>query len=281
MQNIHLPDWAAQGLVTEILGAVIIALALCASRAASRWLSRHTRVGIPVKLLLVAVLALVGLGISAYLSAWASAILVFLASIVSVHYTLKDFFALGVIDVSKKAIEGIGFGQSLKLVQHSISFLGIGAGKLTESPEFEIAIQRCSSGTPCRFLLSDLNDQLLERLANRHGGTSDEYKDKVLASLKILARMRIDKSHNIEVKFHPIAQRKDFQQFRLMFIDDQTCLLSWTVWGNHVGRENPQIVLRNDVKAKDHRKQLYSAFKAYFEEMWEAAGTNVDLTTYR
>lgn len=280
-QNTLPPDWATQGLVTEILGAMVVAAAILVWQRASRWLSQHTRLGIPVKLLIVAILAVIGLGLSARLDAWVTAFLVLLAAVSATFYTLKDFFSLGVIDVNKKAVDGIGFSQSLVLTHHSLSFLGIGASKLTDDPEFEPAIQRCVTGTPCRFLLSPPDNNLLETLARRNGGTPDQYKDRVSASLKILARLKIDKGLDIEVKFHPTTNRKDFQQFRLMFIDGQICLLSWTVWGSHIGRENPQIVLRNDVKSPDHKKQLYSAFYAFFEEMWEAAGPTVDLSLYR
>jgi hypothetical protein len=81
------------------------------------------------------------------------------------------------------------------------------------------------------------------------------------------------------VRFYEARTERDYQQFRLMFIDDTICLLSHTVWDTSDGSNNPQIVLVSRRSART--RQIFSAFSDYFERVWsDATTTEVDLSKY-
>lgn len=275
------PEWLTQGLITEVLGWIVTGILAFGLAQIIRGLSRHTKVGIPVKLLMVAIFCVSGLFIAALFQLWSLVIAIAVSGVALAWFALRGLFRIGLIDAFARTSSGISASSSLKMAHDSIAFLGIGASKLTSDTEFEGAIRRCSSGGSggtCRFLLSSPDNQLLEKLAHQNGATSDQYKDTVRSSLKTLANMKINKSLNVEVRFHPTTNRADFQQFRLMIINNKTCLMSWTVWDDTVGLNNPQMILRQS-SSPGLKVTLFKAFNDYFEEMWHI-GDPVDLQDY-
>jgi hypothetical protein len=81
---------------------------------------------------------------------------------------------------------------------------------------------------------------------------------------------------NIQVRFYAASSEKDYQQFRLMFIDERICLLSHTVWDKSDGSDNPQIVLV--AQRANRTSQIFSAFSDHFERVWNDPTTKeVDL----
>ena len=199
----------------------------------------------------------------------------------SILWVARPFFLLGIVDAHKRTIDGIDFKTSLNLARSSIDFLGIGADKLTKLEEFEGAMRRCGgSGNRVRLLLSPPDNPILERHAKRNGVDASAYKDKVRESLRRIARMRAQHDLAIEVRFYPAANTKDLQQFRLMFIDGSICLAGWTVWGKHIGMDNPQLVLKE--RRRVHPDiAAYKAFHDYFEALWDDRDTTtVDLGQY-
>lgn len=274
------PDWFGQGLVTEIAGWLITGAAAWAMASGIKFASRHTKIGIPVKLIGVSIFAFIGLYVALLTDHWSLVFVIFGVSIALVWFSLRGLFRIGLLDAFETTDRGIGYSTSLKLSHESIAFLGIGANKLTSDDQFEAAIRRCShGGGTARFLLSSPTNNLLSQLALRNGSPADGYQQKVKDSLKLLAHLKIKKSLNIEVRFHPDKHRRDFQQFRLMIINQSICLLSWTVWDECIGRGNPQILLKQAVAAKSQKSTLFKAFSDYFEEMW-TSGTPVDLKDY-
>jgi len=114
-------------------------------------------------------------------------------------------------------------------------FLGTGAAKLTREDEFENAIRRCRPEQPIRFLLCKPTYDFLIEAARRFGVDRDEYKTIVTNSLRKIAELK-EKYKNIEVRFY-----SQFQVFRLMFIDDSICLVSYNVMGEGDGSQLPQL----------------------------------------
>lgn len=276
----EVPDWFQQGLATEIAGWIITGLAAWAMHSGIRLASQKTKIGIPIKLSVVGSFSLIGLCIASLTGYWSLVFVVFIASVFLVWFSLRGLFRIGLFDAFETTDRGITYSTSLKLSHESISFLGIGAHKLTSDDDFEDAIRRCShGGGTARFLLSAPTNNLLSKLALQNGFPADGYQQKVRESLKLLAHLKISKSLNIEVRFHPTEHRKDFQQFRLMIINQNICLLSWTVWDERIGRGNPQILLKQTVAAKRQKSTLFKAFSDYFEEMW-ASGTPANLKDY-
>jgi hypothetical protein len=187
----------------------------------------------------------------------------------------------GIYGAYQKTAEGVDFETSLSLVQSKLDFLGIGADKLTRSAQFEQALLRVSrAGSPVRMLLSAPDNPILRAAANRAGLNPKLYQSRVKESLQRIARLRIDKNFNIEVRFYVAASEKDYQQFRLMFIDERFCLVSHTVWDTSDGTDNPQIVLV--AKGENRTRQLIAAFSDHFERVWNDQSTQrVDLAKYK
>ena len=197
-------------------------------------------------------------------------------------YLLYRFYRLGILDVFIRTARGIDYRASLKRPRHSFDFLGVGAHKLTSIPEFRQMIVRCAkAGRPVRLLLSPPDNPVLRNVASRTGIDRNTYASRVRESLKTVADLAIKEGFNIEVKFYHAESEADFQQFRLVFIDDRICVMSYTIWDDQEGRSNPQVVLTAGQNERSPHS-LYYTFKDYFERMWTDPKTSaVDLTRYR
>ncbi len=191
---------------------------------------------------------------------------------------LRDFSKLGIISAFTKSSEGIDIDNSLRQVSHNtLRFLGIGASKLTESREFQAAMEKCAKhGKQARFLLSPPNNPTLDAMATQNGTNPDIYKNNVRDSLRKLHRMKKEQGLDIEVRFYRTSTGHNYQRFRVFMVEDDFCLLSWTVWGGHLGKDNPQILIRKPKDTGMPANSLYKALQDYFDEQWDA-GIVVDL----
>lgn len=180
---------------------------------------------------------------------------------------LKQFWDVGLIGADRTIRSGIDYKRSLGLCSNSLSFLGVGARKLTEnSSEFEAALKRCNRpNRPVRFLLCKPTSALLSRSAQSAGEAINAYEHRVLESLKVIARLRKSRDWNIEVRFYQI----DRPLFRLMFIDSWLCLASHYVFGEGDGSNWPQLQIRR-YEAQRDVNSLYHPFEEYFEELWNS-----------
>ena len=176
---------------------------------------------------------------------------------------INQFWVVGIYGADKKVKDGINYEESLELCQNSLSFLGIGASKLTEIDEFKRALERCSSNYPVRFLLSEPTNEKLTEAASQANRPVEEYRNIVLKSLQDIAQLKFNRKFNIEVRFY-----KESPVFRLMFIDDSLCLMSYNIFGKGNGSDFPQLHL---VKSSGKQKELsfYHPVKMYFEQQWD------------
>lgn len=117
------------------------------------------------------------------------------------------------------------------------------------------------------MLLSPPDHPLLEMLAKRNRVDPNEYSKNVRESLRRIAKVKADRALDIQVRFYPLQEDKDLQIFRLMFLNNAICLWSWTVWGPHLGNDNPQVVLLN--LKESSQTGAYSAFHDYFKRLWD------------
>ena len=198
--------------------------------------------------------------------------------VISTAHILRAFTRLGIIDAHDKTKDGIDFESSLKMARSSIDFLGIGADKLTSLDAFEETMKRCATeGNQVRFLLSPSGNPALERAAKRNGTDVGDYGRKVEDSLRRIARVKKNGDLDIVVKQYAAEHDKDLQQFRLMFIDNTYCLAGWTVWGAHIGKDNPQLILKRPTREAP-QNSAYKAFHDYFETVWDSPDSKlVDL----
>jgi hypothetical protein len=199
----------------------------------------------------------------------------FLAFAFLSNQEIGRFSRIGVVDAYSTTVGGVNYKRALSMATKSMDFLGIGGDKITIEPEFEEAMVRCaSSNQKVRFLLSPHYNPVLEKVARLNGTSAGSYGDKVKQSVTRIAELRKSRSLDIEVRYYAAKHDKDYQQFRLMFINDHLCLWSWTVWGKHIGRDNPQVILKNlDHDAQVRVPSAYKAFKDHFDALWSDSET--------
>ena len=195
---------------------------------------------------------------------WVTAFLFFSGALI-IH--LSSFriklSSLGIRGADKTISKGIDYKRALDLCQNRFDLLGIGAVKITEEIKaLKGTLARVSIDEQVRFLLCKPDEPSLGEAATRFGKNNDEYKNRVINSLRTIADLRRQYS-NINVRFY-----KGNQMFRLMLIDDSLCLLSYYVMGQGDGSQLPQVhivKLSNETEVKS----FYWPFKRYFNELWE------------
>lgn len=181
------------------------------------------------------------------------------------------FSRLGFVWSELTVKSGTDYEQALSVCQNGFYLLGTGGYKITHAKNFAETMAKCSHPTATvRFLLSKPDNKLLlsaEKAANIRIGT---YTEKVLDSLKVLRKLKMDRAFNFEVRFYPSSQRKDFENFRLMIIDGNLLLLSYNVYGAGDGSDFPQIILRN-AEGQAMKSTFFFPFLEYFNQLWESS----------
>lgn len=169
---------------------------------------------------------------------------------------------LGIVGIDQEIRKGIDYKKALSLCRNTLNFLGIGARKLTTESEFENALRRCKDTEPIKFLLCKPEHRQLEDAAARFGVERQEYRKRVIDSIRTIARLK-EKYPNIEVRFY-----QEFQWFRLMFIDDSICLFSYNLMGEGDGSQLPQLHLATKQGEREVHS-FYHVFARYFNDLWE------------
>ncbi|HJR07725.1 MAG TPA: hypothetical protein VJ842_10725 [Pyrinomonadaceae bacterium] len=223
----------------------------------------------------LALLMWVALNISFYIYIPKYALtLIIITSLLLAYYVwreLTQFWAGGILRYEKSITQGLGFDSSLELCTNHLDFLGIGASKLTASSEFERAIRRCNDPERAvRFLLSKPSNPLLDEAAERFGVNPNDYKAKVENSLRKISQLKLNNHLNIEVRFYPNANVSDTPLFRLMFINNSICLVSYYVLGEDDGSNAPQLVLKHFEDQRATESYFYP-FRLYFDNLWKNA----------
>ncbi len=182
---------------------------------------------------------------------------------------LSQFWNSGLISLDRTIKTGVDYDKALQLCTNQLDFLGIGASKLTQSSEFENAIRRCHRpNIPIRFLLTKPNNQLLIKAAQHIGTDPQDYQKRVAQSLGVLGRLRNDKHMNIEVRFYPSDRQSNMPLFRLMFINNSICLMSYNIFGEGDGSQLPQLHLKRSDNQRD-TDSFYYPFRLFFDLLWQ------------
>jgi len=201
-------------------------------------------------------------------------VLIIITSLLLAFYVwreLSQFWMGGILRYEKSMAKGLDFDRSLELCTNQLDFLGIGASKLTASSEFERAVRRCDHPErPVRFLLSRPSNPLLDEAAERLGVNPADYKSKVETSLGKIRQLKVNNHLNIEVRFYSDANVSNTPLFRLMFINNSICLVSYYVFGENDGSNAPQLILK---RFEDQREasSFFYPFRLYFDNLWKNA----------
>jgi hypothetical protein len=195
----------------------------------------------------------------------------FIAFALLVCRVMRDLTAVGITNAFETTKDGVSAADTLKQVKRDLVFLGIGAKKLTDAPEFDAMVERCQKGGGrLRFLLSDPENAALKEMARRNGRNDLSYQSRVRDSIREIFT-RAGSKVNLEVRLYHFDREIALPHFRLMFIDDRLCVFSQLVWTAGEGLDNPQLVLRRDEKSAG--SSLYQGYRDYFEALW-----NLDTT---
>jgi hypothetical protein len=188
------------------------------------------------------------------------------------QWPVIKFAQTGIVGVDKHISKGLDYKKSLKLCKHDLFFLGVGATKLlNEKQEFEEAIRRCSSpANPVRFLLSNPQNPILTLAANRAGVTATEFSDKVQKSIDEIKELRDKKGLNIQIKLYDASSEQQMPKFRLLFLNGDICLMSYTIFGESIETTLPQYWVKQ-WKGKGDKYSLYYPLHMYFEQLWTSA----------
>lgn len=174
-----------------------------------------------------------------------------------------QFARVGLHAAQQSVASGTGYEESLRLCKDRLSFLGTGAFKLTNAINFEDTIHRIDNqSVPVRLLLSHPSNHQIEAAARKAEVDYDQYSRNVEKSLRRLAKLKMDRKLNIDVRFY-----SDLQSFRMMFIDDNILLLSYNDYGKGDGSQIPQLVLLKSPLQSSSRL-FYFAYEQYYETLW-------------
>lgn len=190
-----------------------------------------------------------------------------------VFWVLRDLTNVGITNAFATTRQGVSADDSLRQVKRELVFLGIGAKKLTDSPEFDTMLLRCATANGrARFLLSSPQNPALEELARRNKRNDLSYRSRVKESIREIFARAAAAGLDLEVRLYHLNQEIALPHFRLMFIDDRLCVFSQLLWSAGEGLDNPQLVLRRNEDTAG--SSLYQGYRDYFEALWELDTTS-------
>jgi hypothetical protein len=196
----------------------------------------------------------------------------FFAFALLLYSVLKDLSRVGITNAFETTKKGVSAAASLRQVKRELAFRGIGAKKLTESPEFDAMVRRCKdAGGNLRFLLSNPDNPALEEMAKRNGRNDLSYRSRVKESIREIFTRVTALGADFEVRLYDLKQEISLPHFRLMFIDERLCIFSQLLWSASEGLDNPQLLLRRNENSAG--SSLYQGYQEYFDDLW-----NLDTT---
>jgi len=181
----------------------------------------------------------------------------------AVFLQLRPVWSVGVRGADRSAGAGLGYKKALELCHEHMDFLGTGAAKLTSESNFERVLARCRDDQPLRFLLSRPDTATLTAAAQRYGRDREDYARIVLGSLRKLADIKVRRAlGHFQVRFYETPPA-----FRLMFVDNNLCLVSPTIYGRGDGSQLPQLHIARP-RGEGASESVYHAFEIYFNDLW-------------
>lgn len=276
--NIHdltgkpLPDFLRDrgfALFDALLAAAVMAVLIFSAKRLSR-AKLLVRYSLRTKLLFCVLLLAIVCGVSVLfkVNALVLLILTFLAFAVLVYWLMNDLSRVGIANAFETTRNGVSAADSLKLVKRDLVFLGIGAKKLTETPEFDQMLARCKAANgQVRFLLSSPENAALEELARQNGRNDLSYRSRVKESIREIFTRATSSGVDFEVRLYDLKQKVSLPRFRLAFIDGQLCVFSQLRWSEGEGLDNPQLILRGNGSSAE--SSLYKGYRDYFDDLWD------------
>lgn len=196
-----------------------------------------------------------------------------IGEIIFLSRILIKYSRFGIISLDKSAKQGLNYKKSLLNTNYKLDFIGVGARKLTSNDtEFSDMVKRVTQqGHEVRLILSHPQNKSLINLSTRADSSEDQYATKVKNSLKKIAQLKKDE-YKIRVRFYKADSIDDMQIFRLMIIDDNYCLVTYSQFNDssHIGDELPQLHLKKTNQEELDKTSLFNGFQKYFKQTWDS-----------
>ena len=194
------------------------------------------------------------------------------AEIISLYRILRKYSRFGIVSLDKSAKQGLSYNKSILNTNYKLDFIGVGARKLTENDkDFSEMVERVNQqNNEVRLILSHPENESLMNLSTRADSNEGEYGTKVKNSLKLIARLKEEKKYNISVRFYRANSIPDMQVFRLMIIDENYCLVTYSQFNDssHKGENLPQLHLKKTNNEEFDKSSLLNGFQKYFNQTW-------------
>lgn len=161
---------------------------------------------------------------------------------------------LKVFPFAKKSIK-----ETLQTPSKSFRFLGVSAEFVVNSDIFKKVVKKKITQEDCRFeflLLSPNATTALRQHAASEGVPEGELRDRIKLFSTVLQVFGSNCRNNIDAFFY-----EELPIFRLVFVDDDICYVSYYGAKGKKGIDTPQLMLR---KTND---SLYNAFSNYYTEL--------------
>lgn len=186
---------------------------------------------------------------------------------------LIKYSRFGIVSLDKSAKQGLSYNKSILNTNYKLDFIGVGARKLTENDkDFSEMVERVNQqNNEVRLILSHPDNKSLMNLSTRADSNEGEYGTKVKNSLKLIARLKEEKEYNISVRFYRANSIADMQVFRLMIIDENYCLVTYSQFNDssHKGENLPQLHLKKTNNDEFDKNSLLNGFQKYFNQTWD------------
>jgi hypothetical protein len=196
--------------------------------------------------------------------------------------TISRMHSIGVYDINIEP-KVDDYKRILDNAHNGFDMMGIGADKVTRDFDtFRLAMSRCSSVRPVRFLLIAPDIAWVNESAIRQGLVGSNFKERIIRSLKLIAKLHNEYSIPVEVRFYrtkPI--------FRVMITNNDECWLGYycdsvvsTGQNEFESKGNSSLILKRPSNRPQDR-EFFGVAKAYFEQQWDMPGVEKwDFTKY-
>lgn len=152
----------------------------------------------------------------------------------------------------------------LSLVKNNFYMMGRGGSRFIEAQNLESTLTRVDRRSPVKFLLLKPDTSAPTELARERGVEDNHISNIISATIKTLEKLK-ERRFNIEYRFYNNPSYTPI--FRVVIIDDREAYISYYP-RRETGKNSFQLVLYNNPQ---NTNNLFTAFKAYFETMWEIA----------
>lgn len=182
------------------------------------------------------------------------------------------FWSLGLSNVTSQIAKDT-YSRAFKLTNNSFCLVGTNAFSFSNLIEFEQMLKRIrESSGHAKFVLADPDCIGLVEAARNRNLAENIYQNQAKISLGKIVDIKKRLGINIEIRIYNACSIDDLPIFRSMFLDDQFCIASISVYGREDhGKSFPQIFAKNNTNRTEIPKTMYNVVYRYFRSLWNSS----------